>query len=240
MPELSVVVPCYNEAKNLPSLLARAAESLDHPDIDLILVDNGSTDETPQVLKKLLPSYPFARSIRVDINRGYGYGILQGLEAATGNILGWTHADMQTDLKDVWAGYQLYKEHPQEKIIVKGKRKKRALLDVCLTLGMQIVASLALQTTLDDINAQPKLFGRSFYNAFIKGAAPHDFSLDLFLLYIAQKKGYKIMTFPVIFAKRLHGEAKGGGASWKTRLKIIGRTFVYISELRHRMLKEAV
>ncbi len=97
----SLVIPCYNEAANLPLLLERAAESLSQkPGLELILVDNGSSDKSPDVLAQLLPKYPFARSVRVDINQGYGHGILSGLAAAKGEILGWTHADMQTDPAD--------------------------------------------------------------------------------------------------------------------------------------------
>ena len=48
---------------------------------------------------------------------------------------------------------------------------------------MQYYASLILGVALNDINAQPKLFSREFYNNYILGQAPHDFSLDLYALY---------------------------------------------------------
>src|SRR5688572_7995477 len=101
----SIVVPCWNEAANLPSLISRFCE-IRRPDSDweLVLVDNGSTDDTAEVLAKELVSSERA-FIRVATvkppNVGYGHGILTGLRAAKGSFLAWTHADGQTPPSDV-------------------------------------------------------------------------------------------------------------------------------------------
>src|SRR5258706_4938132 len=78
---LSIVLPCYNEAQNLPILLQRYRESWEDLPAELVMVDNGSTDNTPEILQRLsaCSEYPFARSIRVPKNRGYGYGVMAGL-----------------------------------------------------------------------------------------------------------------------------------------------------------------
>ena len=86
----SLVIPCYNEAANLPLLLERGKELAVRLDVEVILVDNGSIDNTAEVLENLLPKYPGFRSIRVEKNQGYGFGIVSGLKAAKGEILGWT------------------------------------------------------------------------------------------------------------------------------------------------------
>jgi glycosyltransferase involved in cell wall biosynthesis len=91
----SLIIPCYNEAKNIPLLLNRCREMIISKKVEVILVDNGSTDNTAQVLKELLPKFPGCISIHVNVNQGYGFGILCGLRAATGAIIGWTHADSQ-------------------------------------------------------------------------------------------------------------------------------------------------
>ena len=80
-----------------------------------------------------------------------------------------------------------------------------------------------------DINAQPKLFHKSFIKDFKN--PPLDFSLDLFLIYFFKKKQISIKTFPVIFNKRQYGEAKGGG-SFKGKIKLILRTLKYINLLK--------
>lgn len=238
--KLSVVIPAYNEEKNIPLIFLRLKEAFGgRDDIEVILVNNGSTDKSADVIADEMKSTgaAFFKIVNVPVNQGYGYGILQGLNDAGGDILGWTHADMQTDPMDVLKAFDLYKNADNQKIIVKGERQNRRLLETIFTFGMQVVASLFLKTVLDDINAQPKVFSRPFYESYIKKSAPHDFSLDLYLLYQAKQQKYRILNVPVIFAKRLHGEAKGGG-SWKTRIKLIRRTFSYIFELKKKLTSE--
>ena len=70
--KFSLVIPCFNEAKNIPLLLQKCGDITKLGEIEVILVDNGSTDESQDVLLKILKNYPGCRSIRVDFNRGYG------------------------------------------------------------------------------------------------------------------------------------------------------------------------
>jgi len=109
--KLSLIIPCYNEAKNLPLLLERCASLGNSENIEVVLVDNGSSDNSSEVLQRLLPKFPHCRSVRVEINQGYGFGILAGLKAAHGNLLAWTHADMQTDPKDILQALELFELH---------------------------------------------------------------------------------------------------------------------------------
>jgi hypothetical protein len=67
--------------------------------------------------------------------------------------------------------------------------------------------------------------------------APWDFSLDLYVLYLAQSRGLKLIEQPVEFGARLHGEAKGGG-SLRGKLRLTRRTLDYIFALRRRLRAE--
>lgn len=242
---LSIVIPCYNEAGNIPLIIGRLTDIVGkRKDIEVILVNNGSTDNSSKIFETELNACKLDCFRIADIkkNQGYGYGILQGLKEAKGDVIAWTHADMQTDPNDVLIAFDRYKEitentnnNEENKIFIKGKRKNRKALDAFFTWGMQMVAWFALKTYLDDINAQPKMFSREFYETYVADDAPHDFSLDLYVLYKAKKNGYKTIEIPVDFAKRIHGEAKGGGGSWKNRIKLIKRTFAYIFELKQKI-----
>ena len=116
---------------------------------------------------------------------------------------------MQTDPKDVITAYEYYlkaikqgeKGAQGQKIFVKGKRKNRRLLEAFFTFGMQIVTWLVLKKYLSDINAQPKLFSREFYQKFLSKDYPSDFSLDLFALYRAKTNGFKLLRFLYISKK---------------------------------------
>ena len=235
--KLAIVIPAYNEGQNIPLIVSRLRETVGtRTDIEVLLVDNGSTDDSQQILATELKDGDFIRSVYVPINQGYGYGILSGLAVTDADVLAWTHADMQTDPYDVIKAFDLLSAQSDAKVIVKGQRQNRKILEEFFTFGMQIVASMALGVRLTDVNAQPKLFTRSFYETFVKERAPHDFSLDLFLLYQAVTNGYRVLEVPVVFAERRFGEAKGGG-NWKTRIKLIRRTFAYIFEFRDSLKK---
>jgi glycosyltransferase involved in cell wall biosynthesis len=227
--KLSIVVPCYNEQENIPLILERFSQCVEGKNIEVILVNNGSTDESAQVLEKLLPNYEFAKTILVPVNQGYGYGILQGLKNCTGDYIGWTHADMQTDPADVIKAYKIIDRNPAQKVFVKGRRTKRPLADSFFTFGMGIYESVYLKQKLFDINAQPNLFPRSFFESWKN--PPYDFSLDLYAMFMARKANLKIIRFKVIFPERIHGESHWN-FGMKSKWKFIRRTLSFSKKLK--------
>jgi glycosyltransferase involved in cell wall biosynthesis len=231
---LSVVVPCYNEEKNIAGIVATFRDLImQNPFLQVVLVNNGSTDNSKTVFREQLqhPGSGNFKLVELPVNKGYGYGILEGLAQADAAIRCWTHADQQTDPGDTIKAYHIYRAANNENLLVKGRRINRNPLDRFFSWGMELYAGYKLKTKLKDINAQPKLFSCHFYRN-IKDSAPHDFSLDLYFLYAAQKNG-SIVSFDVQYKKRLFGEAKGGG-SCKGKWKLIKRSFYYINQLAKR------
>ena len=229
--KLSIIIPCYNEVKNIPLILDKFSQCISRNDIEVILVDNGSTDGTNSTLQELLPLYPFGSSIKVEENQGYGYGITTGLNIARGEYIGYTHADLQTDPYDVIKALEIAEQKNDSiNLFIKGRRKGRKLFDNFFTIGMSFFESILLRRWLWDINAQPNIFSRNFYLE-IKEYCPKDFSLDLFFLYQAKKNGLKITRFDVVFPERIHGVSSwnsGLSAKWK----FIKRTIAYSLRLR--------
>ena len=236
--KLSIVIPCFNEAENIPLILDRFASVLTE-NIDVILVNNGSTDNSQTVLDELLPKYSFARTILVPKNQGYGYGILQGLKNAEGDYIGWTHADMQTDPNDVVRAYNILLEsegknddngrNGNNNIFLKGNRHGRPLFDRFFTNGMSLFETLYFGTVMYDINAQPNIFPKSFFETWKK--PPYDFALDLYAFYQAKRQGLKIIRFPVDFTPRLHGSSKWN-TGLRSKIKFIKRTIKFSVELK--------
>ncbi len=224
----SLIIPCYNEAANLPNLLERCSFLCASTDSEIIVVDNGSTDATSVVIAELLARYPGCRSVRVESNQGYGFGILAGLKAAQGDVLAWTHADLQTDPMDIVAGLALFQKHGTD-VFVKGRRYGRPVSDVIFTIGMSVFETLLLKQRLWDINAQPTMFSRGFFNTW--ESPPHDFSLDLFAYALARQQGLPVHRFPVRFGERLHGHSHWN-LNWRAKWKFIRRTVSYSLSLR--------
>ena len=232
--QLSIIVPCFNEARNLPLILKKFSSVINRDDIEVLLVDNGSNDNSKAVLKNLLPIYRFARVISVKENQGYGFGITSGLCEAKGEFIGYTHADMQTDPGDVIKAYEIIQGQASPRdCYVKGIRIGRPIFDQFFTKGMSVFETLFLGTKLSDINAQPNVFHRSFFDK-IKNGCPSDFSLDLYILYMAKKTQLNVKRFDVIFPERVNGES-----SWNTgfasKLKFIRRTLIFSLRLKKEL-----
>ncbi|EWY40470.1 glycosyltransferase family 2 [Skermanella stibiiresistens SB22] len=231
--KLSLIIPCYNEARNLPLLLPRCATVTAGGDAEVVLVDNGSSDDTPALLADSSARFPGVRSVRVPVNQGYGFGILAGLRAAEGRILGWTHADMQTDPMDALTGLALFDRAANPgRLFVKGRRHGRPLADVAFTVGMSVFETALLGTRLWDINAQPTLFPREFFERWRD--PPSDFSLDLYAYHQARHAGLAVERFPVRFGERANGVSHWN-VSWKAKAKFIRRTVTFSLELRQRL-----
>ena len=224
-PIVSIVVPCYNEERNLPLLVFRFEKVLQDVDAELILGNNGSTDNSQQVLEKIEKEYNFVRIAVVPKNIGYGHGIMAGLKAAKGGVLAWTHADMQCDPEDVSKAYDVYKQS-DEKTLVKGNRQGRFSL---LTKSFHVIASVLFFRRFDDINGQPKMFPRSLMDEIKK--APNGFQLDFYVQYIAKKKGYRVVSIPVKFGVRKFGYSKWA-TGMKSRVKNVARFLGYMLKLR--------
>ena len=93
---LSIVIPCYNEQENLEKLFSKLQlliKTYSDEDIELVLVDNGSTDNSNKIMKD--SDLFLNKQVKlVEIkNIGYGNGVFEGLKKSTKQIIAWIHAD---------------------------------------------------------------------------------------------------------------------------------------------------
>jgi len=229
--KLSLVIPCYNEGQNIPILIGKLNKVFNYDQHEVILVDNGSSDNTSELIEKLIKEINFIKYLRIKKNIGYGNGILEGLKIAKGDFIGWTHADLQTDPKDSLKAIEMINDK-KEKVFFKGLRRSRKFSDKFFTFSMSIFEFLILGKIMWDINAQPTIFSRKLFENWVE--APFDFSLDLFAFYQAKSNGYKIKRFPVFFPDRIHGQSHWN-IDFKSKLKFIKRTLDYSFNLRKKL-----
>lgn len=231
--KLSIIIPCFNEGKNIPHLLAEIS-NIPNESIEFVIVNNGSNDNSMDLLIEADKSHQNLAIVSIEKNIGYGHGILKGLEVASGDFIGWTHADLQTDINDIAMAYQVLKiANFSPKTFIKGKRYGRPILDVFFTLGMSLFETIFLKTKLFDINAQPTIFHRSFFKSWIN--PPEDFALDLYAYYMAKIEKLNIQRFPVLFGPRLFGQSHWN-TGFKARIKFIKRTIQFSTSLKKRLL----
>jgi glycosyltransferase involved in cell wall biosynthesis len=108
--QLSLIIPAYNEAESLPELLSwiyRVCEPL-YESYEVIVVDDGSTDNTWPVLKELKERYPQRlRAIRFARNYGKSAALYQGFQEAKGEVIITLDADLQDSPDEIPALYDL-------------------------------------------------------------------------------------------------------------------------------------
>lgn len=101
-PLVSVVIPAYNEERRLPQTLQRVDEYFaqqSYP-VEIIVVDDGSSDGTARVVTSFIETHPRVRLIKND-HRGKGYTVRTGMLAARGHIVLFSDADLSTPIEDI-------------------------------------------------------------------------------------------------------------------------------------------
>ena len=203
MADLSLVIPCYNEEKNIKELFEQISKLENKFNLEAIIVNNGSTDDSSTIIdseKKIIKNL---KVIKIEKNIGFGNGVKEGVKNATSNLICYAHGDLQTNLEDVYKAYNIYKTSNLGKKFIKGSRQKRPLIDVTFTFLMSLINSILFRKVLYDIHAQPNLFERSLIKNF--DFVPNDMSLDLYMILNAKINDYKIIKFKVNFLKRRFG-----------------------------------
>ncbi|MBI2543302.1 MAG: glycosyltransferase family 2 protein [Candidatus Aenigmarchaeota archaeon] len=231
LPTLSVALPCYNESKSIHDILERFSQVIGNRPVELVLVNNGSVDNTAEALQKELrnPKYKFARTVLVKKNQGYGYGIMFGLKHCKGEIIAYSHADQQCDPLDVIRAYDELLKYDVENVLIKGHRKRRILSEFVITKGLQIITALIFWKVYDDINGQPKVFHKSFLSKLTN--APNDFKFDFYVQYMALKNKMEVKCIPVDFGQRKHGKSNWAYSIFSKTKTYLG-FIVYMIKLR--------
>ena len=223
-----IVIPCFNEIDGLLNLISEClgVVELSNNSLGFILVNNGSKDGSEQIFNEVMGKYPNIEIVNLPVNQGYGGGILAGLKSSNAQIVGWTHADLQTPLIDCLEAAKIIDAGVS---FVKGWRKGRPISDRIFSRGMGTFESILFGSRLEEVNAQPTLFTKNFFERWEN--PPTDFSLDLYALVMAVKNGLGIRRINVEFLPRQFGQSNWN-IGIKSRIRFIKRTIKYSLELR--------
>ena len=204
---LSIVIPCYNEELIIRDLISKALFVVKNRDIEIIFVDNGSTDKSQIIFESLEKrKHKKVKLIKIKVNKGYGFGIKKGLQLAKGRFIGWTHGDNQADILDLIRAYDIIVKNKNSLCFLKGARKGRKFVEYMFSWFMGIYFSVLFLKKSSEINAQPSIYQRKILDYL--GSAPDNFLLDAYMYIVSKKIGIKEIRFPVIFYERYFGKSK--------------------------------
>ena len=221
-PELSVVVPVFNEAENVGGLVAEIERALSERAYEMIFVDDASTDDTAAVLTGLKTTYPSLRVLSHKANAGQSRAVRSGIIAARAPIIATLDGDGQNDPADIPALFKQLtrKDAPPNLHLVGGQRVNRQD-SAAKKLGSKIgngVRKRLLNDQADDTGCGLKLFSRE---AFLR--LPFFDHIHRYIPALMIREGYAIEFADVNHRPRSHGVSKYTN---------LGRLLVSIADLR--------
>ena len=205
----SVVVPVRNEAENIPPLIAEITAVMEaHRPYEIVYVDDGSDDGTPEVLKAEAGGCPELRIVRHDVCLGQSAAIATGVASARGAVIITLDGDGQNDPADIPGLLSVFRDAgDRDRLLVTGLRAKRR--DSWLKRVSSRVANAVRATLLGDGTPDTgcglKVFSR---RAFLD--MPRFNHMHRFLPALMQIKGGHVVSIPVNHRPRAHGSTNYG------------------------------
>jgi dolichyl-phosphate beta-glucosyltransferase len=206
-PSLSIIVPAYNEAARLGRSLRTIFDYLQTQDTDseVIVVDDGSSDETAQIAEQSLVNSDriSAQVIRVRPNRGKGHAVYTGLLAAKAPIALFTDADLSTPITEMPKLVEPI-ENGQYDLTFGSRALDRSLIGVHQPWRREqggrvfnLIVRVATGLPFWDTQCGFKAFRMSVCRPIIEAATIERFGFDVELLYVACKAGLRLQEIPV-------------------------------------------
>ncbi len=202
-PTLSVVVPVFNEEKNLPILIPKLVEVLEtlHFSYEIILVDDGSSDESRGILKEMASQSPSLRVLRFKENRGLSTALVAGMREARGEKIVTLDSDLQNDPSDI----PKLLEYLDRYDMATGWRQKREdswLKKISSKIGNGVRNWLSGEAIQDSACTL-----RAFKKECIQ-EIPVFNGMHRFLSTLVKREGYRIIEVPVSHHPRKFGKSK--------------------------------
>lgn len=207
--DLSLVIPCYNEEDVLRQTATRLVECFRNKRVrfELVLVDNGSHDQTGQIIDALIAEGMPVVKRAVHLNQGYGHGVLTGLSVCRGKWVGFACADGQVDAEDIWKVYDIA-ANLKRPSLVKVRRRfrmdgfKRKVVSVIYN-GMTTVLFGGLGSI--DINGNPKFIPREYLERM--NLASKDWFLDAEVMIKSKRLALPVLEMNVMAQMRQGGRS---------------------------------
>lgn len=158
-PYISVVMPAYNEQDNIENTIRGCFEALKGMNSEVVVTDDGSKDNTLQILHRLVKEYPKLVIVKHDKNMGYGAGLKDAIEASRGEVVVSIDSDGQFDISELSRFLELLNNSAGLNVICGHRAKKQdTLFKVISDRGLNFIIRLLFGLRLKDVNCAFKLY----------------------------------------------------------------------------------
>jgi glycosyltransferase involved in cell wall biosynthesis len=232
MPSISLVMPAYNEADNIEPMVTEASPALESvtPDYEIIVVDDGSKDETAAVTRRVMEKYPHVRLIQHPVNQGFGAAVFTGFVNAEKDWIFYTDADRQFVLSEL-KNFEPLMEHAD---LIAGYRAPRRdpFMRVFYGKGWSMLCTLLFGYTVRDVDCGFKLFRREIIEELAPQIQSRGATFSIEWLVRAKRAGYRFVELPVSHRPRVAGSQTGAN------INVIVRAFRELVQVRLQLWRE--
>jgi dolichyl-phosphate beta-glucosyltransferase len=202
-PELSIIIPSYNEELRLPATLDRIAAYLqrDGREAEVLVVDDGSNDRTAAVAESFRIRIPSLRVVSNGVNRGKGYSVRHGMQEARGRVALFTDADLSAPIEE--AG-KLIAALETYDVAIGSRAMDRSLITVHESRFREFagiifnkIVRIILWLPFVDTQCGFKAFRRERCTILFEQQRIERFGFDPELLYLARHHGLRAVEIPV-------------------------------------------
>jgi glycosyltransferase involved in cell wall biosynthesis len=202
--KLSIIVPAYNEAARIEASLIRMLQFVDEAELDaeIIVVDDGSSDDTCEVVRSLAPDDKRLSLLQQPKNMGKGAAVKAGMLQASGDLLLFSDADLSTPIEDV----RILIDHLSDScpIAIGSRGLKNSNLEVRQPFYREMmgktfnrIVRLVLGVKIRDTQCGFKLFRRNEARALFGAQKTQGFAFDVEILFRARLADYDVAEVPV-------------------------------------------
>ena len=230
---LSVIIPVYNEKKFLNTLFNDLKKFFDNKNIEIIFIDDGSTDGSTELLNnfKLKREYVFSlKVIRLDINSGKGKALQTGIKNSTGQYILLQDADLELDMKDSEEMYKMIKKNKEIKCIfgsryLSGKLKRNNyFFNNLIGKINSLIFNIFFSQSLSDVHCGLKILDRSIIEKI--NLTVNDFGIEIDLASQIVRNNFFIYEYGVSYYFRT--KRQGKKITWVDGIK----SFYYLIKAR--------
>lgn len=214
-PQLSVVVPVYNEADTIAAAVLEWAAELDRGalDYELLVYDDGSRDDSGRLVETLRARVP-RLSLRRHRNVGHGPTVLRGYREAHGEWIFQADSDGEvapTSFRALWDV-----RHDQDFVLGARQQRRSPMLRRLVTLGSRLTIRVMFGMTIQDVNTPFRLMRRARLVPLLAMLPDDCFAPNVALVGLAARAGLRIRTVPVTYrGRRSRGSSLGGLRLWR-------------------------
>ena len=238
MKDLTIVLPAFNEEESLPDALGQCRELREQMpdfDVEVVVVDDGSTDGSSAMLEDWILSEKWLRVISHPVNSGYGAAIKTGFAAANGRFVFYTDSDNQFDIlelreilpliegADLVAGFRVYRFDPLPRLLVSWIYNR--------------LVRVLFRVPVRDVDCSFKLMRRERLDRLV--LMSDDFFIDTEIVARARKWNWRIKEVGVRHYPRRKGRTTVNAGDIPRTLRAIGRMWRaihYPNRVQHSML----